>query len=55
MSQKTKNVITEIVTGLGLAQSIVGGIPHLPQWVGVALAAAANVLNEILKETVPSP
>ena len=55
MSQRTKNVITEVITGLGLAQTMLHIVPGIPSWVGVTAAALVNVLNEVLKDYPASP
>lgn len=55
MNQKTKNVITEVITGLGLAQTMLHIVPGIPSWVGVTVAGLVNVLNEVLKDYPAAP
>lgn len=58
MSQKTKNIVTEAVTILGIAQAVLPqltAVSHVPAWVGVVLAGLIQILNAVLKDSPPSP
>ena len=57
MSQKAKNIVTEVVTVLGIAQGVLPqltAVSHVPAWVGIALAGAIQILNAILKDNPPA-